>query len=104
MSSSNYYKLIILFFAFGTYCLSDCAVIDYNNPIAQTVYGQVRGKQYTYSSTGAAGARHVVAFIGVPYARSPTGVDRFLVRNSLRIYFCLLFLNKSTFRSSYILL
>ncbi len=81
MSSSNN-KLIILFFVFGTYYLSDCAVIDYKNPIAQTVYGQIRGKPYTYTTTGTSNARQVVAFIGVPYARPPTGVNRFLVRNS----------------------
>jgi hypothetical protein len=54
-----------------------CAVIDYENPLAQTVFGQVRGRKYTFSSSG--GVKNVAAFIGIPYARPPTGADRFAV-------------------------
>ena len=70
--------LFVLLFALNYLC--DSVIIDYNNPIAQTAYGQVRGKQYLYSSNGTGiTVRQVVAFIGVPYARPPVGVNRFLV-------------------------
>ncbi|CAG2177933.1 unnamed protein product, partial [Oppiella nova] len=52
--------------------------IDYNSPQVQTAYGPIRGKPYPYSTTGTAGQKQVVAFIGVPYARPPTGYDRFM--------------------------
>ncbi len=61
------------------YYLCDCVVIDYDNPIVDTLYGQVRGKPYIYSSSET--ARHAVAFIGVPYANPPTGINRFRVSN-----------------------
>lgn len=65
---------------------SYCVVIDANNPIVQTQYGQIRGKPFQFSSSINT-QRTVVQFIGVPYARPPTGVDRFMVH----IFYCYTF-------------
>ena len=88
MNSSKSLRICIInVILFGLYLISETAIIDYTNPVAQTAYGQIRGKPYTYASTGTGASRQVVAFIGVPYARPPTGYDRFLVSlNSIISY------------------
>ncbi|XP_054166563.1 venom carboxylesterase-6-like [Oppia nitens] len=65
--------IIVTFFA----AIYECVNFDYNNPIAQTLYGQVRGKPYTLPATGTGFNKQVIAFIGIPYSRPPTGYDRF---------------------------
>ena len=67
----------------GLVYLCNSAVIDYSNPVVQTNSGQIRGKPYTWQTTGTSPAvRQVVEFIGIPYARPPTGYDRFRVSHN----------------------
>ena len=62
----------------------NCVNINPDNPVVTTRYGQVRGRSYQNSGSSGPGItqKPYVQFIGIPYAKAPTGGLRFMVRNN----------------------
>ena len=62
----------------------NCVTINPENPVVTTRYGQVRGRSYQNSGSSGPGItqKPYVQFIGIPYAKAPTGGLRFMVRNN----------------------
>ena len=60
----------------------NCVNINPDNPVVTTRYGQVRGTPYQNSGSGGPGItqKPYVQFIGIPYAKAPTGSLRFMVK------------------------
>ena len=65
----------------------NCVNINPDNPVVTTRYGQVRGRSYQNSGSSGPGItqKPYVQFIGIPYAKAPTGGLRFMVRNNFSL-------------------
>lgn len=68
--------LVYLLCCLECFVTVNSVIIDYNNPTVVTSYGTVKGR--TLDGISSINRRYV-QFIGVPYARPPTGSDRFQV-------------------------
>ena len=65
----------------------NCVNINPDNPVVTTRYGQVRGRSYQNSGSSGPGItqKPYVQFIGIPYAKAPTGGLRVMVRNNFSL-------------------
>lgn len=52
-------------------------IVDFNNPIAHTQHGSIRGKIDERRTKF--NRRPICSFLSIPYARPPIGANRFLV-------------------------
>lgn len=79
MSSSPAVHRVSLFIVIYCYLLTfvGCWIVDFNNPIVHTQYGSIRGKIDERKTKF--NRRPICTFLSIPFARPPTGSNRFLV-------------------------